>query len=132
VQRDHVIPKFPLAFPCFNQRFLAGWPQAVFGRSEYDFINRFLFDDFPSRFHFLPVKFPDHGCITRICRFRFNVIAYEIEITGQLGIADPFGVGSIAIGEAIQKRKNFIRSNLANCPFTEFTAKRLNDGLIGS
>jgi hypothetical protein len=103
-----------------------------FNRSENDFINGFLFDDFPSGNHPFPVQFSDHGRIARITHGGINVISEKIEKGRQMGIADSFCVWLIAVGKAVQKGKDLIGGNLINLTITKILAESINDGLIRS
>ena len=49
-----------------------------------------------------------------------------------MGIADPFCVRLVAVGEAVKEGKNVIRSNLLNLGLAEILAESFNDGLIRS
>ena len=49
-----------------------------------------------------------------------------------MGIADPFCVGLVAVGEAVQKGKDVIRCNLLNLEISGIQAEPVNDGLIRS
>jgi len=82
---------------------------ADFSGTENDLINGFFFDDFPSGYHPFSIQFSDHGRVTRIAYARINVIAEKIEKGRQVGIANSLGVGLVAIGKAVQKRKDVIR-----------------------
>ena len=48
-----------------------------------------------------------------------------------MGIADPFCIGFVAVGKAVQKGKNIIRCNLLNLGVTEILAEPVNDRPIG-
>ncbi len=80
---------------------LENQPVPDFNRSENDLVNGLLFDDFPSGNHSFPVQFPDHGRITRIPNAGIDVVAEKIEKGRQVGITDPFGVGLVAVVEAV-------------------------------
>ena len=47
-----------------------------------------------------------------------------------MGIADPFCVRLIAVGEAVEEGKDVIRSNLLNLGLAEILAESVNDGLV--
>ena len=47
-----------------------------------------------------------------------------------MGIADPFCVGFVTVGKAVQKRKDIIGGNLVDLTITEIQAESVNDGLI--
>jgi hypothetical protein len=53
-------------------------------------------------FSFLsPIQFPEHGRIARIPHGGINVISKKIEKGRQVGIADSFCVGLIAVCKAV-------------------------------
>jgi hypothetical protein len=44
-----------------------------------------------------------------------------------VGIADPFGVRLVAVGEAVQKVQDIIRIDRVNLRITEFLTERFDD-----
>jgi hypothetical protein len=78
---------------------------------------------------------PDIACgswarIARIYQCGIDIVSEKIEKGRQVGIADPFCVWLVAVGEAVQKVKNIIGRDLLNLGFTEIPAELVNDGLI--
>ena len=47
-----------------------------------------------------------------------------------MGIADPFGVRLVAVGETVQKVQNFIWRYFVNLNVTEFPTEPIDDRLI--
>ncbi len=107
-------------------------PIADLGGAEDDFVDGFLFDNFPSQRHPLPVKLPDHGSIACVPEFGIDIVAYEIEGGRELGKTDPLGVGFVSLGEAVQECKDLFRGDLVDGTITEFPDISLDDGPVGS
>jgi hypothetical protein len=79
-----------------------------------DFVDGFLLDNFPPQRHPLPIQFADHGPVAWVPKLGIDIVADEIEKGRELGIADPFGVGFVSLGEAIQKCKDLFRGDLVD------------------
>ena len=49
-----------------------------------------------------------------------------------MGKADPFGVGFVSLGEAVQESEDVFRGDLVDGSITEFPDIPLDDGPVGS
>ena len=49
-----------------------------------------------------------------------------------MGKTDPFGVGFVSLGEAVQEGKDVFRGDMVDRSITEFLDIPLDDGLVGS
>ena len=70
--------------------------------------------------------------VARVSEFGVDIVADEIEKGRELGKADPFGVGFVSFGEAVQECKDLFRGYLLNGTIAEFMDKPFDDGLVGS
>ena len=61
-----------------------------------------------------------------------EIVADEIEKGIDVGIADAFSVGLVALGESIQEPQDIIRCYLVDLEVTEFQTEPINDRLVGS
>ena len=61
-----------------------------------------------------------------------EIVADEIEEGADVGIADAFGVGLVALGESILKPQDIVRCYLVDLVVTEFQTELINDRLVGS
>jgi hypothetical protein len=102
------------------------------GGAEDDFVNGFLFDDFPSQRHPLPIQFADHGPVAWVTKLGIDIVADEIEKGRELGKTDSFGVGFVSFGEAVQECKDLFRGDLLDGTIAEFMDKPFDDGPVGS
>ena len=59
-----------------------------------------------------------------------DVITEKTEKCRQVGIADPFCVGFVTVGETVQKGKDIIGGNFIKLGITEILAEPMNDRLI--
>ncbi len=61
-----------------------------------------------------------------------KIVADEIEIGADVGIADALGVGLVAFGDSVQKPLDTIGCYLIDLVTSEFQTKPINDRLVGS
>lgn len=80
----------------------------------------------------MSVQISDHGCIAWVDRIWLDDVTDEVEEARQLRKTDAFRIRAVAYGETVQEGEGFIRCDLTNSPFTEFSAEWLNDGSIGA
>jgi len=83
-------------------------PIPGFHGSENDLVNGFFLKDIPVSRCFRPEKFPHHRRVTGITEILINVVTDEIEKSGELGIADLFGLALFPFGDFIQKSQDVI------------------------
>ena len=60
-----------------------------------------------------------------------QIIADEVKEGTNVGIADAFGVGLVALGESIQESQDILGCDLSDLMVTEFLAEPINDRLVG-
>jgi len=87
---------------------------------------------FPSQRHPFPIQLPDHRPIAWVPKLGIDIVSHKIEKGRELGKADPFGVGFVSLGEAIQTCKDLFRGYLVDWSITEFPDISIDDGPVGS